>query len=202
VRANNPAMKYEVGFGRPPKHSRFRKGVSGNPGGRPKGSRNLVSILQDILQETTVVQENRKRVRVSKGEAMLRNLVQRAVSGDITAIKHVAELVPPQEFEAIDPQKALEPIKTDDGLLIPKAFLHRRFVRECSSVFGLKERDGGQVSYIVVTEKQCAKMAAEMKRIFGWQPTSHEAVKMANTSLLVKEVDEQAESGEPAEVEY
>ena len=34
---NNPSGNYAVGYGRPPSHSRFRKGVSGNPRGRPRG---------------------------------------------------------------------------------------------------------------------------------------------------------------------
>jgi hypothetical protein len=38
---------YEVGYGKPPKRSRFRKGVSGNRKGRPKGKRNFVTVLTE-----------------------------------------------------------------------------------------------------------------------------------------------------------
>lgn len=192
MRANN-ATAYQVGFGKPPKNSQFRKGVSGNPGGRPKGSRNLATILQDILQETVVVQENRKRRRVSKSEAMFRNLVNRAISGDMAAIKRVTELVPAQEFE----QPRTEPIKTEDGVLIPNALLQRRLVKRINSLYGLKSRQG--LSHIIITEKQAAKMSAEINRIFGWQPNNEQAVKMANRSLLVKEADELAEADQEAE---
>ncbi len=186
--AAKKASTYQVGFCKPPKHSQFRKGVSGNPGGRPKGSRNLLSMLQDILQEITVVRENRKRRRVSKGEAMFRSLVNRAISGDIAAITRIAELVPARELEDV---RHLSPTRTDEGILVPNAILQRRLIRRFNSLYGLT---GKCLSYVIITEKQAAKMAEEIKGIFGWQPDTEKAVKMANTSLLVKETDEQGQA--------
>lgn len=46
---------YEVGYGKPPKHTRYRKGASGNPAGRPKGQRNLATILAHALEEQIVI---------------------------------------------------------------------------------------------------------------------------------------------------
>jgi uncharacterized protein DUF5681 len=50
---------YLVGYGRPPKHTRFKPGRSGNPKGRPKRHRNLRTIVEDILSE---------RIRIREGE--------------------------------------------------------------------------------------------------------------------------------------
>jgi hypothetical protein len=43
-----PSGDYVVGFCRPPRDKRFRKGTSGNPAGRPKGRRNVDSLLREI----------------------------------------------------------------------------------------------------------------------------------------------------------
>jgi hypothetical protein len=49
---------YPVGYGKPPLHSRFKKGQSGNPAGRRKGSLNFSSVLLATLNEKVVVNES------------------------------------------------------------------------------------------------------------------------------------------------
>jgi hypothetical protein len=78
---------YEVGYGKPPEYSRFRKGQSGNPKGRPKGSKNLATLLDEALNEPVVVSENGKRRRITKREAVLKQLVNKAASGNPKAIQ-------------------------------------------------------------------------------------------------------------------
>jgi Family of unknown function (DUF5681) len=46
---------YEVGYGKPPRHTRFKKGQSGNPRGRPNGSKNLSTLLSETLSEPVIV---------------------------------------------------------------------------------------------------------------------------------------------------
>src|SRR5713226_4587348 len=55
----------EVGFKRPPVHSRFRKGCSGNSKGRPKGTKNLRTDLSEVLQERITVPMGDRKVRIS-----------------------------------------------------------------------------------------------------------------------------------------
>lgn len=73
---------YEVGYGKPPMHTRFKKGASGNPKGRPKGSKNLATLLEKELKQRVVVTEGGRRRSITKQEAMVKHLVNKAVSGD------------------------------------------------------------------------------------------------------------------------
>ena len=72
----------EVGFGKPPVHSRFRKGRSGNSKGRPKGTKNLRTDLREVLQERITVTEGDRKVRMSKQRAIVMTLVAKTLKGD------------------------------------------------------------------------------------------------------------------------
>jgi hypothetical protein len=73
-RKNPRASDYVVGYRRPPKATRFTAGKSGNPKGRPKGSRSVGAVLQDIIQQKIAVTENGKTRRISALEVMRRSL--------------------------------------------------------------------------------------------------------------------------------
>jgi len=55
---------YKVGYKKPPLHTRFRKGQSGNPRGRPRGSKNFSTLLADALNEPVVVTEDGRRRKI------------------------------------------------------------------------------------------------------------------------------------------
>jgi hypothetical protein len=76
-----------VGYGNPPEHSRFVKGQSGNPKGRPKGSKNLSTILQSVYQQRVTVAINGRTIRMTKLEACVHQLANKAASGDLKAIR-------------------------------------------------------------------------------------------------------------------
>ncbi|MBV9814132.1 MAG: hypothetical protein JO229_00100 [Alphaproteobacteria bacterium] len=78
---------YEVGYGKPPRQTRFAKGQSGNPRGRPPGAKNLTTLLNEALDERVLVTENGGRRKVSKRQAIVTQLVNRAATADFRAIK-------------------------------------------------------------------------------------------------------------------
>jgi hypothetical protein len=83
---------YKVGYATPPSETRFRKGVSGNPKGRPKGTQNVATVLQQTLQERVVIIENGQRKTITKLEAALKQLINKAASGDLGALKLLVTL--------------------------------------------------------------------------------------------------------------
>jgi hypothetical protein len=77
---------YEIGYGRPPVHSRFKPGQSGNPSGRPKGIPNLKTLFNQILKEQISLREGSDVRKVTKAEALIRGLVLGALKGDTRSL--------------------------------------------------------------------------------------------------------------------
>jgi Family of unknown function (DUF5681) len=83
---------YSVGYRRPPLHSRFKTGQSGNPKGHPKQSRNLRTIVRQVFDEQMPIREGGRLRRMSAIEALLRTLLMRAFKGDLKAMSSLMVL--------------------------------------------------------------------------------------------------------------
>lgn len=79
------AKKYEVGYGKPPEHSRFKPGRSGNPHGRPKGAKGMNTMVRSLLTEKVTVRTPTGPKRMVKMEAILHKLAEKAFAGDTRA---------------------------------------------------------------------------------------------------------------------
>jgi Family of unknown function (DUF5681) len=84
---------YEVGYGKPPRHTRFAQGQSGNARGRPAGAKNLRTLLSEALNEPVIVTENGGHRKVSKRQAIVTQLVNRSATADFRAIKILLDIV-------------------------------------------------------------------------------------------------------------
>ena len=84
---------YEVGYGKPPRHTRFAKGQSGNPRGRPCGAKNFTTLLEEALHEPVTVTENGGRRKVSKRRAIVTQLVNRSATADFRATKLLFDIM-------------------------------------------------------------------------------------------------------------
>ena len=101
---------YEVGYGRPPKATRFQPGVGGNPRGRPKGRKNLKTELFDELGRKTAVDEKGGRRRLMSHQTIIvKRLVARAAKGDGRAVEQVLRLI-----EQIEAFRGVAEIKEND----------------------------------------------------------------------------------------
>lgn len=83
---NKAPGEYTVGYGRPPLHSRWKPGFCPNPKGRGKGNRNFETEVNEELKAKITIQENGKRKRITKRQAVAKQLVNKAASGDLKAM--------------------------------------------------------------------------------------------------------------------
>jgi Family of unknown function (DUF5681) len=86
------AADYPVGYGRPPSASRFKPGISGNAKGRPKGSKNLKTLIRDAMTATISIQEGTKPKRVSRIEGVVMRQLQKALMGSDQAAMAVVKI--------------------------------------------------------------------------------------------------------------
>jgi hypothetical protein len=83
---DNQNRSDSVGYKQPPKRHQFQLGQSGNPNGRPKGTRNFKADLRDELNEMISFREGGRDVSISKQRALIKRLVASAIEGDTRAI--------------------------------------------------------------------------------------------------------------------
>jgi hypothetical protein len=91
---------YEVGYGKPPVHTRFQRGKSGNPKGRPRGKKNMSTLLSSALNASIVVVVNGRRKKITKREAIVTQLVNKSAAADLKATQMVLTML--RELEAQD----------------------------------------------------------------------------------------------------
>jgi hypothetical protein len=77
---------YEVGKGRPPQQTRWKPGQSGNPRGRPRGAKNLMTIFHEELEQKYQIEERGKLRTMSGRELIVKRLVSQALKGDFKAL--------------------------------------------------------------------------------------------------------------------
>lgn len=110
---------YDVGYRKPPKHTRFRKGRSGNPSGRPKEARNLKTELEEELQELISVKEGGVPLIITKQRAMLKRLTAGAVQGDTKAATLLINMINRLLHED-EPEELSEDISAEDQAILER----------------------------------------------------------------------------------
>src|SRR5882757_6674684 len=83
--SDQPAQTFEVGYGRPPVHTRVKPGQVLNPRGRPKGQRNVSTVLRKALNERTKLKEGNRIRSVTRLDAMILKMINDAGLGNAKA---------------------------------------------------------------------------------------------------------------------
>jgi|APThiThiocy_cv2_1041547.scaffolds.fasta_scaffold00710_43 hypothetical protein len=109
----------DIGFRKPPKHSRWKKGQSGNPKGRAKGQRNLKTDLLAELHERIQINEGGIPRRITKQRALLKAIIVRAIAGDARATAEILNLV----LRLLEPEADAPPGSTQARTPIDQAIL-------------------------------------------------------------------------------
>jgi hypothetical protein len=107
----SPKGNYEVGYGKPPKAGRFKKGQSGNPRGRQKGARNLNTIARDLMDEKIPVRKDGETRMVSVLEALLLKARNEALKGGQKEIERLIKMLGRSFGETLDPPAPDAPTK-------------------------------------------------------------------------------------------
>jgi hypothetical protein len=118
---------YPVGYRKPPVHSRFAPGRSGNPKGRPKGHLDLQTELKKELNRVITIREGDRSRRLRKGVAWLVKTVNGALSNDPKANATLIALLR-AFFLGQYPEESLEPVLTANDEALLADYLHRHGV--------------------------------------------------------------------------
>jgi len=114
----------KVGYRHPPIASRFQKGRSGNPRGRPKGTRNLKTDLEAELGQRIHIRENDQALHVSKQRALIKTLTAKALKGDTRAATLVLNMVA-RLVDAAPPAEPTPSLAAEDRAILDD-FLRRQ----------------------------------------------------------------------------
>ncbi len=101
-KSNSSDKSYSTGYKQPPKQHQFAKGQSGNPNGRPKGSKNVSTLIQEELEQSIIVQEQGQQKEIKKSEAIVKQMVMKALKGDIRATEFIFKLLPQDATQDTD----------------------------------------------------------------------------------------------------
>ena len=105
---------YELGYMKPLKSGQLKPGQSGNPKGRPSGSKNTYKLLDDIVNEKVQITKNGRPVRISKKQAMLLQVVNKAVQGDLKALQTLLPMMTAADDTNEQLAKVADAIRQDD----------------------------------------------------------------------------------------
>jgi hypothetical protein len=111
------ASEDDVGYGKPPKKSQFKSGQSGNPKGRPKGAKNIKTVVEQEAYSTITIKESGKTSKVTKLEALMKAMMAKGIQGDPKAAGMAWGLFK-QYLDHEDPQAAEQAPPTEEELKI------------------------------------------------------------------------------------
>lgn len=113
----------KVGYKRPPVETRFKKGQSGNPRGRPKGAKGFMAELQEELDEVILVHEGNRSRKMTKRRVIAKRLVEGGLKGDPKAIQAIARVDARVQDVASAPGEG--PMTEEDDIILDRLIERR-----------------------------------------------------------------------------
>jgi adenylosuccinate synthase len=112
----------KIGRGNPPKHTQFRKGTTGNPKGRPKGSKNLSTYLMEAARDQVSATVGGRTRKISKIQATAMQLATKAAGGDQAAIGKFLDWMDEVETRAAAVKPSQFPLSAPDIEVLRAAY--------------------------------------------------------------------------------
>jgi hypothetical protein len=120
---------YEIGYGKPPRHTRFKPGQSGHPSGRPRGQRNFRTAVREALKEKITIREGDRTRTVSKMDGIIQVTFNKALKGDPKGLVAFLQLVRWVGLMDEEPEvSSAESISAEDAAILAE-FLERHGVK-------------------------------------------------------------------------
>ena len=119
VSSTNGGANSPVGYGRPPVHTQFKPGKSGNPNGRRKGQRNVHTVVGEVLSQRITIREGNRTRSVTKLDGVIVTMVNGALRGDPKAQAALIAMMRSLGMTGEPPPATkAEPFTADDQSLI------------------------------------------------------------------------------------
>ena len=116
--AKTPKRTGKVGYKRPPVETRFKKGQSGNPRGRPKGAKGFMAELQEVLDEVILVHEGKRSRKMTKRRVIAKRLVEGGLKGDPKAIQAIDRV--DAQVRSVDSTQGEGPMTEEDDFILDR----------------------------------------------------------------------------------
>lgn len=129
------ASGYTVGYGKPPRHTQFKPGCSGNPKGRPKGAIGLKTLVKSVMTEKVTVRTAKGRKKMTRIEANLRLTDERAKTNQSAAnkIMDLYERAVPETSEDNGQEEREVPLTLSDRKILEMFAAQSRAIGEGGS---------------------------------------------------------------------
>lgn len=116
---------YDIGYGKPPQHKRFKPGQSGNPKGRPKYAKNLRTIIEEALASKITIREGDRVRSISRAEGLVRRQLEQALKGDPRAmVAWVRLAMAAGLFGAAESQSETPPLTREEEKILAELLTH------------------------------------------------------------------------------
>lgn len=112
----------KIGRGNPPKHTQFRKGTTGNPRGRPRGSKNLSTYIMEAARDHVTATVGGKVRKISKIQATAMQLATKAAGGDQAAMGKFLDWIDEIESRAAAAKPTQFPLSAPDIEVLRAAY--------------------------------------------------------------------------------
>ena len=105
--------EYRIGYKKPPEHTQFKPGTSGNPKGRPKCVKNFMTDLENELSQMVLVTEGGKQIQINKQQALIKRLIQTSLNGNVQALNSAIKQI--EKLEEKNSAGAIFEVISSDG---------------------------------------------------------------------------------------